>query len=1007
MATPGAYDAGAVEVRLGADFQQAGFDKFDRAVEAARRHKKVEAELGASVDAGAFDAFERHLAKAEASAKRRKAFRAALGADYSAAGFREYERALDRARRERDVKTRLELVFDRAGLGGWYRSLKDAERGADDANRSHRSLGQTLRAMGWGALITSIGPVVAGLGALGAGAVEAAAGLAPLVGVIATLPELAAAAGQGLGVLVLAGAGVVQTLKAYIAVDKGAAQQAQTSASQRRSAAASIEAAMRSQADAARGVHDAERQLTDAERQAKVSEQDLTKARRDAAEQLKQLKFQAEDAALAEAGASLSLAEARDHLRQVQEDPAATAFDLADAQRTLAEAKQARVESIDQAKTTKNAYENARHAGVDRMPDVVQARRQYADAERAVQQASRGVQQAQLQEQRATQDLARARADAAAGGAKQTAAQSEYQRQLKQLDPAARSFVQRLISLRKEGESLIHSAQHGFFPGAEKGLNASLPLLGRAKTAIGETAGVMGHLTQKVGEFLGSKGFGRDFTQITHENALILDRAGSSGIHLWKALDNIVIAAQPLTDWISRLTLGWSKQVDQLTAVGRKNGDLARFFGETKHVLSDVFRVVGGLGGAVWGTLKQAYPFGKKLLDGLGNSAQRLSDIVNSPTGQHGLHDFFANAQAPLHELWLGLGDLARVIGSLFDKQMMDALTVILHALRVDVIPAIGILAHSLGETIVPAAAKAIGAVAHLLHDLAPGLKPLMSAIGTLIDLFTNVINFVDSLTQDLPGVTKLIPLLLLGGASWLGWKTLLHWIGLAKTRMLEYVGISEAAGSGPGGWRPAGRGAGARRPARYPARRGRRRSGDQEPGRDHRCRRGRVCHARHPDRRRRDRDRRPRLELGSRQERARLVPERGAHADARHHPERAPQEDRRRRLPRARQAGRARVEAVGQLAWLGGPRVGGGPAGGEVPEDGRRPAQGRGRASQGGRQHRPQRHREAARQHRRGPLSIGEGHLPRYQHRVRGPLQERPRGGLVLDGRAVAQPRA
>jgi hypothetical protein len=812
MTNPGAFDAGAVEVRLGADFEQQGFDKYDRALEAARRHKAIKAELGADVDTAAFDAYERKLAQAEGLAKRRKAFKAALGADYDSRAFKEYERALDKARHERDVKKTLKLDVDQGGFGGWIRNLRTARGEADGFSGDVRRLGLTLRGIGWGALAASIGPLIAGLGALGAAAIEAVAGLAPLGGVLATLPQFAAAAGQGLGVLALAGTGVVQTLKAMQAVDKGASQASQSHASARRSAASSITSAQRSVADATRGVHDAQLQLTDAERQARFARQDLTKAEKDAGEQLKQLKFQAKDAALAEAGASLTLAEARDHLRQVQEDPNATAFDVADARQQLAEAKQARTEAIDQSKQTQKAFDEAKRKGKGQLPDVVNARRQYQAAERSVQQAVSGVTQAELQQRRASQDLAKARTAATASTQKQTAAQSEYQRQLKQLDPAARAFVLRLKELEGTGLSLTHAAQAGFFPGALKGLNSALPLLGRARTAIHDTAQVMGDLTAQAGKFLGSRAFGRDFTQITQENAVLIDRAGQAGGHLFKALTNLTIAAQPLTDWISKLVLGWTQSIDAMTAAGRANGTLAKFFRETKHVIQDVVGIVEGLGGALVGVFKAAYPFGRQMLDGLAKSAGKLNDLVNSVKGQNALRDFFKNAQAPLHELWLLLGDLAKAIGKLFDKRLMDALTTILHALRTGVLPALSRIAHDLGTTVVPAAAKAIGAIGKLLKDLAPGLKPLFDVLAKLIGVFTDAVKFADKLTKDLPGVLKLLPALGLAGVTFGGWKLLLGFIATAKTRLKEMIGLEAAAGSGAGGGGAGGAGGGGSR---------------------------------------------------------------------------------------------------------------------------------------------------------------------------------------------------
>jgi hypothetical protein len=56
---PGAFDAGSVEVRLGADFDQRGFDEYDRAIERAKRTRAPSSTRARrDVDSKAFDQYE-------------------------------------------------------------------------------------------------------------------------------------------------------------------------------------------------------------------------------------------------------------------------------------------------------------------------------------------------------------------------------------------------------------------------------------------------------------------------------------------------------------------------------------------------------------------------------------------------------------------------------------------------------------------------------------------------------------------------------------------------------------------------------------------------------------------------------------------------------------------------------------------------------------------------------------------------------------------------------------
>lgn len=166
-----AFDAGEVNVRLGADFtDQQEFDKYDKAIARAEAKKRVEAKLGGEFQPRAFAEYEKALDKAEAKAKRRGAFKAELGGDFNPRAFREYEKALDSA----------------------SSSTRRFHGETDRAHGSMLRLGSATQA--FSRILNLIKPaaIITGLGLLAQAASSAAAGIVGLTGSLGALSPAAA-----------------------------------------------------------------------------------------------------------------------------------------------------------------------------------------------------------------------------------------------------------------------------------------------------------------------------------------------------------------------------------------------------------------------------------------------------------------------------------------------------------------------------------------------------------------------------------------------------------------------------------------------------------------------------------------------------------------------------------------------------------------------------------------------------------------------------------------------
>ncbi len=148
--------AGSVFVRIGAIFDDKGFDKFEQRHVKAQRATDIQTRLSGDFDPKSFNLYERRLDEVKAKVARRDAFKATLGGDYNPAAFRAYERDLARAERETKAShSRLSKLFSSntaygiAGAGAvGVLAVKSVTAAYGEAEVSQRKLQAQLKATG-------------------------------------------------------------------------------------------------------------------------------------------------------------------------------------------------------------------------------------------------------------------------------------------------------------------------------------------------------------------------------------------------------------------------------------------------------------------------------------------------------------------------------------------------------------------------------------------------------------------------------------------------------------------------------------------------------------------------------------------------------------------------------------------------------------------------------------------------------------------------------------------
>lgn len=422
--------------------------------------------------------------------------------------------------------------------------------------------------------------------------------------------------------------------------------------------------------DAQDGVASATDSVTDAQTalnalQTPASQEDLAKATLDVS-----------DAQVALAGSIFSVADAQRALTRLasgpsQEDVAKATLAVVEAQNTLTtstidlgrqrrDTNRALADGVSGAPAVVAAQHDlttAHRSVTDALYAVTQAQGGVADAHRALADAERGV-------TTATNAVHNAQLNAASSADGASASSKNLNRAMDALSPPAKAFVRELISLKPRLDDLRATAAAGFFPGAAEGLRDAAKNFGPVRTVVAATARVLGTLSERAGELVGSRAFGKDIETVGRRNARIIGTLGDGVLHLVDAFRNIVVTAGPLTTWLARVADGWAKQIDSATKLGRENGRLAGFFERTRAVLVVLGDTVKHLSGGLLGVGKVGSRSGNDILRSVDAAARRFDQWTSSKAGRRSLTDFFENSRRLVADLGPAISGIAKALAT-------------------------------------------------------------------------------------------------------------------------------------------------------------------------------------------------------------------------------------------------------------------------------------------------------------------------------------------------------
>lgn len=201
------------------------------------------------------------------------------------------------------------------------------------------------------------------------------------------------------------------------------------------------------------------------------------------------------------------------------------------------------------------------------------------------------------------------------------------------LPEAAQHFVTAIHQLEPELNKLRAAAADGFFPGAEKGIDALTSALPHLRTIVSGVATELGDIAQSTGESLASDRWqpfldflGREAPAALADMATVVGNTGHALAELW-------IAFTPLDHGFSRFLVDASDDLDKWAAgLSKTQGfhDFVAYIQKTGPQVADTFAAIAN---AVLQIVQAASPLGGPVLTSLQGIAEAVSAIANSDLG--------------------------------------------------------------------------------------------------------------------------------------------------------------------------------------------------------------------------------------------------------------------------------------------------------------------------------------------------------------------------------------
>lgn len=555
-------------------------------------------------------------------------------------------------------------------------------------------------------------------------------GLVSLVGVtLAAAPAMSVLTNAIFGLVQVGGALAVAFHGVSAAVQAGI-KAGQTTKAQTMAIAKAELALKRAKEDLATMIEEAAIKEQKANKAVADSQRELNLARAEAAKQIKELKFDSEDAAISEQKAAIELDKARETLARVSDLPpnsrARKEAELAFAQADLNYRR-----AIDKNNTLKAQEAKNAAMGTGSMQDQIEGQQGVIDAVNAAKQAEQDLGKTQRENAknitRATEDIAQQEKDLdflKKGGA----AADAYATALNKLSESAQQFVKYLVSLKGVGKDLQEAIGKELFPRLQTAIdNLVKNLLPTLKPLLSETGKALGDVAVKISNVITRADNLERIKRIWNTNDKAITIFGDSIANLLDSFLLLADAARPLViqfaNWTKNITAAWKATLEADTKSGKLATTLqtaADVVGKIGHLFHETFGAIGNLVKANVGPGSGGY----YLLDYLTKAMTGLKNLTNIDGTP--LKEFFLQGAKNAGKVLDVLGFLVKEILKIGASKEFGAFADSIKS----ALPAV--------DTIVQAFQRALPSFGNLIKQVATFIATVTS--GDSIKIFFNVL---------------------------------------------------------------------------------------------------------------------------------------------------------------------------------------------------------------------------------------------------------------------------
>jgi phage-related protein len=478
-------------------------------------------------------------------------------------------------------------------------------------------------------------------------------------------------------------------------------------------------------------LREADKVLADSANNLTDAQLELNKALAEGQEELQQLNFDSEDAALAEKKAAIELEKARETLLRVQDLPpnsrARKEAELAFAEADL-NLRRAKDRNSDLAKEQARLAET----GVEGLDGVISAREAAAQAEDRLKEAQiekgNAVVNAAEAQKRAELELARAKEDAASGGA-------GAGDPLEGLTESQKTFAKFLASLKPKIDELKELVAAAFLPDLQKAIDQIVngPAWTTISTGLEGIAGALGDASLSLSDAIIDAENLANLDTVFETSEYVIRTLGDTLGSVYGAVLSALAIADPQIRGFFDFLSGKAGQLDAWLKTEEGKKEFERIIKEAESIAKDTFKIIGDTISGLFnlGTSGAGQP----LLDYFKEVAADFKAFTSTDAGVKLFTDLSTNAAKVLDAVGGFVKEIIKIgarpeVGIVAEK-------------FAEMAPTIGLILTELVKAS-PAIADFIGAFLELIATFTQGEQ-----ITTFFEVLTGAIEFVNGIFQN------------------------------------------------------------------------------------------------------------------------------------------------------------------------------------------------------------------------------------------------------------------